>query len=110
MKKGLKQIENDVVFINPETGEAECTYNSCASNFTIKGEEEKFLDVYWSEGNKVPYTSYYRKCNVCGRQVSSDTDKRKTKNNREMASAHSYHILLDERLKKASKSEESSVE
>jgi hypothetical protein len=90
MKKGLKQIENDVVFINPENNRSECSFNECASKFNIKGVEEKNILNYWKDGTKITYNSYYTKCHECDRKISTKSNQTKTENSREESIRLSY--------------------
>lgn len=95
----IKPLKEDVVFINPENGEVECTFNTCVENFTIKGEEERLITDYWADGTPVPYKFHFRKCDKCGRVVVTDADKKRNKKNRELAEIFSYHTYQENREK-----------
>lgn len=95
----IKPLIDDVVFINPENSEIECTFNTCVENFNIKGEEERLITDYWNDGTTIPYKFYYRKCNKCGRVISTDADKKRNKKSREQAIKISYQNYLENRTK-----------
>jgi hypothetical protein len=100
MTSRVKPISSDVVFINPDNNEAECTYNTCVKNFTIKGEEDRVITDYWSDGTPIPYKFFFSQCNKCNRVISTDADKNRTKKSRQTATKASYDAYQEARKSK----------
>lgn len=62
----LRKLKDDVIYINPETMEVECTFNQCIDKF--KNEEIKTWMYYREEIKSKVY-----KCTQCGRtKLSKD--------------------------------------
>lgn len=78
----LSKITNDFNFVDPVTMETKCSFNACASKFTIEDHEVKTN----SKGSV--FFEAFHVCNECGQKYVAKSDKvRAAKMYREFQSA-----------------------
>lgn len=94
MLKKLPKNKADLKYINPKTGEIECTYNQCYTKF----EETSFITTWhptWAkqasehfgEGDgSITFEYFCHQCKDCGRRQRNSEDARK--------SVRSYHAAI----------------
>lgn len=71
----LKKLRNDVIFIDPKTGEKLCSFNQCVKKFD-RIEEEIVTREYKNE--VINFVQQHHICNECRRKYRNRSDKIQT--------------------------------
>ena len=96
----LSKKTNDISYINPQTGEVECTFNECRLKFK-PGYCTNSASPKWSENSgkrrTFEFVEYFHECNECGRRQRGNTDRTLSIRSYEASiSGHKLNDLLNE--------------
>lgn len=75
MGNGFGRIKDDVIYINPDTGEKLCSYNQCYKKFNLEVCVDRKTESGFVKSNK------YHRCDDCNRKVLSSSDKQYNEEN-----------------------------
>ena len=73
----LKQLKQDVDFIDPVTMQKVCSFNLCIDKFTEVGVEGLVTYPKWKNGAEHVRLNHFHSCSECGRKHVSKGDKKK---------------------------------
>ena len=74
--------KDDIIFIDPKTGEKCCSFNECIKKFVPKTEEADYHTTatrnYLGHETQHTITRHFHECTECGRKVHGKSDRTKS--------------------------------
>ena len=92
----LSKKVNDINYIDPATGEVDCSFNECRLKFKPAYAVNSFSPKRHNDGMTFEFVEYFHECTDCGRKQKGNGDRSKSIGSYESAiCGHPLSDLID---------------